>query len=166
MGYQCRPWFRPYRDSLPALCIIRCSNHCQITQSLRQSADDIITAAVPEIILYFRITTGKFCHPLGDHLWCTSLYRSQIQGSGYSFSKGTDLILRLLYQCYDLIPTMKQELANFCKLKLFLLPFKQFYSQFLLQLMNLSGQRWLCNMQILRCSRNIQFPCCFHKIPN
>ena len=78
LGDHCHPGFFIHRQHVEFLCVIRGRDHGNLTQSLRYAVIHIICVAVPQIVLYMRMSLLKSGDPLGKQPGTAALYRRDI----------------------------------------------------------------------------------------
>ena len=78
LGDHCHPGFFIHRQHVEFLCVIRGRDHGNLTQSLRYAVIHIICVAVPQIVLYMRMSLLKSSDPLREKSGSAALYRRNV----------------------------------------------------------------------------------------
>ena len=161
LGDHCHPGFFIHRQHVEFLCVIRGRDHGNLTQSLRYAVIHIICVAVPQIVLYMRMSLLKSSDPFRKKARATALYRSNVQRTLQAFLPLSDILFRPVHQVQNLIGILQKKLSLFCQGYFMGRPKEQCRTQFRFQILNLTAQRRLGNGQLFR--RPGKAPC-FHDL--
>ena len=150
LGDHCHPGFFIHRQHVEFLCVIRGRDHGNLTQSLCYAVIHIICVAVPQIVLYMRMSLLKSRDPFRKKARATALYRSNVQRTLQAFLPLSDILLRPVHQVQDLIRILQEQLSLFCQGHFMGCAKEQCRPQLRLQILDLTAQGRLRDRQLLR----------------
>ena len=95
LGDHCHPGFFIHRQHVEFLCVIRGRDHGNLTQSLRYAVIHIICVAVPQIVLYMRMSLLKSSDPFRKKARATdAMYNVPCSPSLRSLTSSSDRFTR------------------------------------------------------------------------
>ena len=146
-GYHGNPGFLIDRNRADSFLIVRFQNNRQVTELFFDTVEHIVRVAVPQIILYMRITLVKPCNPLGKQAWCMTFHGGKIECSLKSFFHFADFFNGFIDQIDNLPCVLPEKSSFFGQYQRMVIADKKLYAKFVFQIFDLAAERRLGDTQ-------------------
>ena len=151
------PGFAADGDAFIALMVVGPRNHGDVDQSAFQLGQDLVAAAVSQLIMHLGVLSGKIGDPLSGVIRSVSFHHADTDLAGQRAAERLQIEPGFVGETQDLARPAQQQFAGLRQREAALAADEKLRPEVLLQLPDAVAERRLAHLQLLCSPREIQF---------